>query len=487
MPELLSLTRAARLVGVTRGILQQKIKDGELPTFEGKVTSQDLLRSFPQARLEDNTVIERLTAIKDSAFAARMRERILPDPEVLLTRLERVSEELVTAKKQAEHYRAQVVRVQEHLAQLTPAANNRTDLLALQRWLQQWAHEALAPTLDGAADPLLVQDRFLRIMAAHVRIQPSNHEFFVEGSDSILDAALRSGLALDYGCSNGNCGLCKAKIIEGEVKKLRPHDYVLSEAEKLQGYALLCSHTAVTDLVIEAPEAGGAQEIPLQHIAARVRRLEQLNTDALVLHLQTPRTDRLRFLAGQHATLETANNSAELHIASCPCDDRNLQFHILRDNGPFALEVFTKLKIGDTVAVDGPRGQFLLREESQRPLAFFAFGDGFAPIKSLIEHAMALNAVETIHLCWLAPDASGHYLHNLCRAWADAFDDFHYHRVIARDIPLHQAAIEFALRIPNILRSDVYIAGHEHEVQTFSKALLGAGLPPAQLIGDDID
>ena len=56
-------------------------------------------------------------------------------------------------------------------------------------------------------------------MTAHVRLLPSQHEFFVEGNDTVLEAALRSGLALDYGCSGGNCGLCKAKVLSGQVKR----------------------------------------------------------------------------------------------------------------------------------------------------------------------------------------------------------------------------------------------------------------------------
>mgnify|MGYP000532494315 CR=1 FL=1 len=35
MPRLITLSRAARLVGVKRGALQKKIRDGELRTFEG--------------------------------------------------------------------------------------------------------------------------------------------------------------------------------------------------------------------------------------------------------------------------------------------------------------------------------------------------------------------------------------------------------------------------------------------------------------------
>ena len=86
-----------------------------------------------------------------------------------------------------------------------------------------------------------------------------------------LRTALGAGLAVNYGCSNGNCGLCKAKIVAGQVKKTRHHDYVLSESERAQGYVLLCSNTAVTDVEVEAAVAGGVQDIPYQEIAAKVK------------------------------------------------------------------------------------------------------------------------------------------------------------------------------------------------------------------------
>ncbi|MCZ6797039.1 MAG: 2Fe-2S iron-sulfur cluster-binding protein, partial [Gammaproteobacteria bacterium] len=93
---------------------------------------------------------------------------------------------------------------------------------------------------------------------------PSGHEFFIEGADTILEAGLRGGLALNYGCSNGICGLCKARVISGEVKKMRQHDYVFTEAEKSLGYIWSCCTSAVTDVTIEAEEAEGVYDIPEQ-------------------------------------------------------------------------------------------------------------------------------------------------------------------------------------------------------------------------------
>ena len=70
MSQLLTLTRAARLVGITRGVLQRRIKRGELATFEGMVTLEELLRAYPEAesRVADDAVLERLERIKDNAL-----------------------------------------------------------------------------------------------------------------------------------------------------------------------------------------------------------------------------------------------------------------------------------------------------------------------------------------------------------------------------------------------------------------------------------
>ncbi|MBI5611443.1 MAG: 2Fe-2S iron-sulfur cluster binding domain-containing protein [Gammaproteobacteria bacterium] len=479
MPQLLTLTRAARLVGSTRGALQRKIKLGELETFEGMVRAEDLLRAYPEARLEDNTVIERMAQIKDSAFSKRIRERLLPDAEILVARLSALGKELADTKTQLQQYRGLIERFQNTLGAAEQEADGdaRRAVGALKSWLQR---ELQPAALGVDRQAFLVKDSFLRLMTAHVQILPSQHEFFVEGSDSLLEAALRAGLALDYGCSNGNCGLCKARLVSGQVKKIRPHDYVLSEADKNAGCILMCSNTAVNDLIVEAREAGGAQDIPLQRIAARVKRVEPLGNEILLLHLQTPRTNRLRFLAGQQVSLGLPDNSlvAEYPVASCPCDDRNLEFHIPRLPGnAFSDYVSKALKPTDVVTVEGPKGTFVFDDESHRPAIFIACDTGFAPIKSLIEHAMALDVAESMQLYWIATDGR-HYLHNLARSWADALDSFGYTPLAGG---MNDALARISTDHPWLGEFDVYLAGPEPAVDEIEAALLAHGLPRQQL------
>jgi CDP-4-dehydro-6-deoxyglucose reductase len=319
-------------------------------------------------------------------------------------------------------------------------------------------------------------------MGHRVRLAAGGQEFSVEGSESLLEAALRAGLGVPYGCSSGNCGECKARVLEGRVGRLRHHDYRLTEAEKLQGCALLCCATALSDLVIDAAVAHGAGEIPPQRIAAQVRRLEPLGADMVLLELLTPRSSRLRFLAGQSATLELAGTAATLPIASCPCEERRLHFHLRRGAGHAASEALLRAaRAGAPLQVSGPSGDFVLREDGARALAFIAWGwQGFAPVKSLVEHALAQEAAAAIDLVWIAPEAAEHYQENLCRAWAQAMDEFHCALLLAEAAPGGAAAAAIAALGAQPQR-DFYIAGAARDVEATRALLAGTGVAPERL------
>jgi len=494
MPQLLTLARAVRLVGITRGALQNKIKSGELATFEGKVAAEDLLRVYPEARLEDNAAFERIAQIKDSAYSRRVRERVLPSADALVARLTQISTQLAQAQAARDYYRSIVEHLQARLRELGESVGGAADgsppamSPAAVRGLREWLKHTLESDMEAdEAPPLLVQDSFMRIMTAQVKIVPSDHEFFVEGNDTLLEAGLRAGLSLDYGCSNGNCGQCKAKVVSGQVQKTRHHDYVLSQEEKEAGVVLMCCNTAMLDLVIETAVAERAGDMPQQKIAAKVKAVKSMGDEMRLLHLQTPRSNRLRFLAGQSVRLTLADGASASHpIASCPCDDRNLEFHISRNRGDaFSDGVFGATASADTVMIEGPRGEFVLNEASDRPLVFIACGNGFAPIKSLIEHAMALDVAETLKLYWIASGSAGHYQHNLCRAWSDALDNFQYVPLTADDLSAAamQAALSRVLQDhPALGEYDVYVAGPDLLAQAAEHLLPEQGLPRAQLL-----
>ncbi|GAB4174999.1 MAG: hypothetical protein Fur0039_17250 [Rhodocyclaceae bacterium] len=494
MSQLIHLVRAARLVGVTRAALQKKVQAGELAAFDGMIATEELLRVFPEARLDVDGAFERVTEIKERAFGKRVRERTLPSQELLAERLFEHARELADTRAHLQNYHRLVVDLGSRIRAMAEQGDEA--LRPAMRELAEVLDRGLAAILGegGSPDAIQIMDEMLSVVSAHVVLRPSGHEYFVQGADTILEGALKAGLALNYGCSSGTCGLCKLRVASGQVRRTRPHDYVLSEAEKQAGYTLACSYAPVSDLVLEALEAGGPQDIPEQNISARVRAIERASPDLVLLHLQTPRSNRLRFFAGQSVVLGFhPAGSAEFPIASCPCDDRNLHFHIPRDpDSSFAEHVFAGvLGRGDTVSVWGPTGDFVLREESARRIAFVACDTGFAPVKSLVEHALALENAERIGLYRLATRADGHYLGNLCRAWCEALDEFLYRPIDGTGQPVQEQA-EAILRaiaqdFPEAAALHVFVAAPEALAGEIGRGMAARGLPATQFASTIID
>ncbi len=73
--------------------------------------------------------------------------------------------------------------------------------------------------------------------------------FPVKDGEHVLAAARKAGLNLSAGCEMGACGVCRVKVLSGEIHI--PDDACLSDGEKADGYALVCVGTAKGNCRIE--------------------------------------------------------------------------------------------------------------------------------------------------------------------------------------------------------------------------------------------
>ena len=474
MARYITLSKAARLVGVKRGILQKRIRAGELSTFEGELDVEELLRAYPDTQMEDNTMIERVERFMEEAFAKAMRhESEALDVHTLARRVSLLGRELAAAKAEIHRYNALMEQIKQAVAGLQGGA----EVAAFRSWFVQALEGDEGE--HGYPRELLDKETFLRILAAHVRVLPSGHDYFVEGAVDLLDAGLSAGLSLRYGCADGSCGRCRGRLLSGEVRATRESRYALSEPQRERGELLLCCNTAVTDVVIEAVERGPGEDIQDQRLDTRIRRLQACGPAMTLVELRPAPGQRLEFHSGQYVSLETgAGRGGEFSLASCPCDATKLELHIPHpagdpEGGPLGI-----LRPNDSLMLVGPRGGFVLGQDASRPLLMLAVDGGFAPIKALIEQGVALDLVECIELYWLASNGAGHYLDNLCRSWADALDGFDYHPVHSDGPAAEQvAALMQALRRDGVdlAAMEIYLAADAALSRPLRAALLAAG------------
>ena len=333
-------------------------------------------------------------------------------------------------------------------------------------------------------------------MSFKIVIEPSGHTFSADEGENILDAAIRHGLSIPYGCRNGLCGVCIGKVVEGDVTYVGEEcPGGLSEAEEAIGQTLCCQALPQSDLVLEIHEVVSSNELPVHKMPARIVKMERLADDVMRLYLKIPDTERMQFLAGQYIDiLLVGGRRRSFSIASAPHDNEFIELHVrLIDDGEFTGHVFNGMQEKDIVRIEGPFGGFYLREESLRPIICVAGGTGFAPIKSIIEHAIQENIKQPVYLYWGVRAQSDLYLDELPQTWRER-DNFYYIPVLSSSKPeddwqgrsglVHQAVLE---DFSDLSAYDVYISGPPAMVDAARQEFILKELPKEQFYSDSFE
>jgi len=270
-------------------------------------------------------------------------------------------------------------------------------------------------------------------MTFQVTIKNTGHQFPVESSDSILQAAMNAGLVLPYGCRDGACGSCKGKLISGEVDYGEYAEKALPAEEKANGAVLFCQAKALSDVVIEARDVRKAGDIPIRKLPARVAKLERAADDVMVISLNLPANEKLQFVAGQYLDiLQRDGSRRSFSMGHSPQEEKGVELHVrLVAGGSFTQHVFTAMKERDILRFEAPLGTFFLREESPKPIVFVASGTGFAPIKSILIDAFAKDITRPMVLYWGGRRPKDLYMNALCEQWATEHANFKYVPVIS--------------------------------------------------------
>lgn len=326
-------------------------------------------------------------------------------------------------------------------------------------------------------------------MSFSVSIQPAGHCIAAEADETILDAALRQGLTLPYGCRDGACGACKGKVLSGKVDHGKSQPHALDENEREAGLALFCCARPRTDLVIESREVRKAGDIPVKTLPARVQSMEQVASDVMIIRLRLPVSERLQFLAGQYVDILLKDGRRRsFSLANAPHDDELLEFHVRHvPGGLFTEQVFSTMKEKDILRLNGPHGSFFLREESSMPIVMLAGGTGFAPVKSIVEHAIAEGCQRPMVIYWGGRSRADLYRMELAERWAADHPAIRFVPVLAEPVAadcwtgrvglVHQAVME---DFPDLSGQQVYACGAPGMIAAAKRDFCGQCKLPAE-------
>jgi CDP-4-dehydro-6-deoxyglucose reductase len=326
-----------------------------------------------------------------------------------------------------------------------------------------------------------------------VTIQNSGHSFEVRPSQTVLQAAIEADIHIPYGCRNGACGSCKAKLVSGKVMHDDYQGSAMTVAELAAGNTLLCCARPLEDIVVECREVGGLTGIKPRILPARVAKKEQLSHDVIALHLQLPASERLHFLAGQYIEFILKDGKRRaFSLANAPHDSEFIELHIrVIPGGQFGEYVANELQEKAILRLEAPFGNFFLREDSNKPIIFVAGGTGFAPVKGIIEHMLFNNIQRDIILYRGARVAEDLYMHELCEKWAEFTPHLSYIPVLSEPVAgdnwqgrtglVHQAVLD---DIKDLNAYQAYVCGAPIMCEVAHTSFVAQGLNADEFFSD---
>ena len=208
-------------------------------------------------------------------------------------------------------------------------------------------------------------------MLSHfVTNQISGKRFEVLPSESVLDAAIRHGIALPYSCRTGTCTACTSKLIQGHVTLDEYDNSALTDEQLKAGEILLCRAHPTEDLIIEADEIEALNQITIQKLPCRVASLEKLTHDITKLNLRLPPDTKFNYLPGQYIDIILRHGKRRgFSIANAPVNTSELELHIREvPQGRFTHHILRSTRVRDILRIEGPLGTFILNKGSEQPV-----------------------------------------------------------------------------------------------------------------------
>jgi CDP-4-dehydro-6-deoxyglucose reductase len=329
-------------------------------------------------------------------------------------------------------------------------------------------------------------------MEFRVRLQNSAREFPCDEGETLLDAADRAEVVLPYSCREGICGTCKGRVISGDVYQGPHAEGILSQQERDQGYLLLCCAVPAADCVLEVLGEEVAPDRPAVELRCTVSRLERLAPDVMGLRLALPTGEAFWFRPGQYLDLVAPDGTRRsFSMASAPGAGA-IELHVRRvAGGAFTAHVFEAMREGDAITVEGPRGAFYLRE-GDRPIVLVAGGTGFAPMKSMLDVALASGLSRPTRLYWGGRRPRDLYMAALADEWARANAAFTFVPVVSeprrddawsgRTGLVHEAVMA---DLPDLSSYDAYACGVPAMVEAARRDFIErCGLPADRFFAD---
>jgi len=230
-----------------------------------------------------------------------------------------------------------------------------------------------------------------------IQLAGSDQSFPCADNDTLLRAALRSGIAFPYECNVGSCGNCKFELLEGVMSSCWPEAPGLSDKDRARNRGLGCQSKPSGSLQIKlrTSDKCAPQHRPVRTTATFVSS-HAITHDLSEFKFET--AIPVAFLSGQYALVQMPGIAGPRAYSMSNVGLINghsqasqvMEFQVRRvPGGHGSAHLFDQLTPGAQVEIDGPYGMAYLREDVERDILCVAGGSGLAPMVSIARGAFS--------------------------------------------------------------------------------------------------
>jgi CDP-4-dehydro-6-deoxyglucose reductase, E3 len=334
-----------------------------------------------------------------------------------------------------------------------------------------------------------------------VTVANSPRGFDVAPTESVLDAALRASWNLPHSCRGGNCGSCRARLLQGSIDYPNGAPLGLSAAEIAAGEILLCQARATSELTLELLEQRTPQDITVKRLPCRIERILPLSHDVMGVYLKLPAAEEFSFRAGQYIDILLASGQRRsFSIASPPHAARPLELHVRQvAGGAFSERVFHEKLQGTLLQIEGPLGQFYYRDapvgEAAPPMLLVGGGTGLAPLLSILLHIIDSKIDRDMHLYWGVRAQRDLYAQARIHELLQGAVRLKYIPVLSEPDPdwpgrcglVHRAVADDTASLGDLGQVEVYAAGPPAMIRSLREECALRGVLPQRVYFDSFD
>lgn len=316
----------------------------------------------------------------------------------------------------------------------------------------------------------------------------------------LYDVCQDADSGVPFACKAGACGTCATEVLEGienlgdagarEIRTLSAHSL---DPRK---FRLPCLCEAQGDVVFGTPVMGAQKAAAVATHEVTVESYRPLNLTVAELRFYVE-SEKFDFKPGQYMIFHVPGDGRTVHrsysISTPPSDRGHFEVCVRAVSGGFGSNYMHRLRPGTKLKVEGPVGDFVLREDSTKDIVMVATGTGIAPIRSMLMHLLDTRSRRRIRLLFGLRHDSDLFYTDLLRGLAAHYPGFEYHVVLSSPDASRWAGergrvtdlIEKHLAPGEGARAEAYLCGSAAMIESATAALIAKGMAPGDVMHEN--